>query len=363
MSFGRATWAIAVVLAVGIGAVVADDTTTPAKRVHTLRDQLRNVSVGWPEAVAALAIVAFVYVYLGGSRENESIADAWFNVVRPTLDLQFAKVGAYQGPPRDRPLIKDSCFSYRVYSSGRRNCSGLLASLELRKRQDLLSIVLSSLGVITSQDKCTIEIPLEASTMEPFVLLLCRRRDEKRVRKTYSDVEQFAVRASQPAALKSIGITVLADTPEVVSELLDQRVLKVLTEHRDLFVSLYISDQSTYPMALSPASLRMDFLLPKTRSIERVRRLVEMSVFLIDQVASLKLSAVAKSRATAARAKVAQAQYRLTHEERQQQVMQRKIEALEKERDGLSGEALKKFEQRQEKLAMKRRGPKMKIMR
>lgn len=226
MSSGRATWAIAVVLAVGIGAVVADDTATPAKRVHTLRDQLRNVSVGWPEAVAALAIVAFVYVYLGGSRENESIADAWFNVVRPTLDLQFAKVGAYQGPPRDRPLIKDSCFSYRVYSSGRRNCSGLLASLELRKRQDLLSIVLSSLGVITSQDKCTIEIPLEASTMEPFVLLLCRRRDEKRVRKTYSDVEQFAVRASQPAALKSIGISVLADTPEVVSELLDQRVLK-----------------------------------------------------------------------------------------------------------------------------------------
>ncbi|SPQ99536.1 unnamed protein product (mitochondrion) [Plasmodiophora brassicae] len=325
MSSGRATWAIAVVLAVGIGAVVADDTATPAKRVHTLRDQLRNVSVGWPEAVAALAIVAFVYVYLGGSRENESIADAWFNVVRPTLDLQFAKLLLLPG--------------------------------------DLLSIVLSSLGVITSQDKCTIEIPLEASTMEPFVLLLCRRRDEKRVRKTYSDVEQFAVRASQPAALKSIGISVLADTPEVVSELLDQRVLKVLTEHRDLFVSLYISDQSTYPMALSPASLRMDFLLPKTRSIERVRRLVEMSVFLIDQVASVKLSAVAKSRATAARAKVAQAQYRLTHEERQQQVMQRKIESLEKERDGLSGEALKKFEQRQEKLAMKRRGPKMKIMR
>lgn len=35
-------------------------------------------------------------------------------------------------------LMKDSASEFKFYASGRRHCSSLLATLELRKRQDLL---------------------------------------------------------------------------------------------------------------------------------------------------------------------------------------------------------------------------------
>ena len=61
-------------------------------------------SVGMMEALACVLVIAFVFVYVKGLRFNDDLANAWFKTVRPILDLQFAKVGAYHG-------ICDYCLS------------------------------------------------------------------------------------------------------------------------------------------------------------------------------------------------------------------------------------------------------------
>ncbi|KMS94444.1 hypothetical protein BVRB_021370 [Beta vulgaris subsp. vulgaris] len=109
--------------------------------------------------------------------------------------------------------------------------------------------------------------------------------------------------------------------------------------------------------------LRIEFKVPAVHSMQRIKKIVEMSLFIADQIASIKLTSQARSRATSIRSKVAQAHRKLTHEERSEQIQRKKLEALEQQRNALSGDALRQFEERQQKLSMKRRGPKMKIMR
>jgi tRNA(Arg) A34 adenosine deaminase TadA len=84
-----------------------------------------------PLEMCMIAIVlAFIANFFFGKQKNRSIAKKWFSSIESVLESQFAVVGAYD-PPQKSKLYKVSHSEYRVYASGRRNCSGLLAIIEV----------------------------------------------------------------------------------------------------------------------------------------------------------------------------------------------------------------------------------------
>lgn len=65
-------------------------------------------------------------------------------------------------------LLRESASTFKMYATGRRFCQSFTATLDLRKRQDLLSYAYSL--VSPSDDELNIEIEMNESAMPPLVL-------------------------------------------------------------------------------------------------------------------------------------------------------------------------------------------------
>jgi len=100
--------------------------------------------------------------------------------------------------------------------------------------------------------------------------------------------------------------------------------------------------------------------------MEDLKRLTKMAIHFIDKVASKRLSAQARARALHKRKIVAEKIYRASHLERQERLTKRKELRRQKEETNqleLSPEAQRKKEAREYKAMMKRKQPKVKIIR
>ena len=82
--------------------------------------------------------------------------------------------------------------------------------------------------------------------------------------------------------------------------------------------------------SLSSAILRFECRVSVNANTESLRKLTEMMFYLIDRVSALKLSAAVKKKALTARQELASQKFRLSHEERQEQMQLRKEEQLRK---------------------------------
>ena len=78
-------------------------------------------------------------------------------------------------------LIKESPFVFRLYATGRRYCTGLLATLELKRRQDLFSMLLALVDLSTTRDS-VVRLRLSCQGVvccnNPSWWLLSRRRSK-----------------------------------------------------------------------------------------------------------------------------------------------------------------------------------------
>jgi len=267
-------------------------------------------------------------------------------------------------------LLKESQSCFKFYASGRRHCHCLLATLELRKRHDLFSLILAAVDLSVSADTVTIEVPMNDTDMEPFVFAIVRRKQERKLRKSTKDLENYCgvVKSTRlPSTL-----CILTDCPELEREFLDDPVVSVLKEREDLFASLHFTDQNSNPAFYAGGSgnkkiLRLKFNLPSQKNMGDLAPLMKMAVVhFIDRVASIRLSAQARARATQKRKIVADNLFRASHAQRQEALLKRKEELRKKEEENateLSPEAQRRKEARDYKAALKRKQPRVKILR
>ena len=104
-------------------------------------------STNWDSYYLELLMCAGIVVYfinlLAGRSKNSKLANAWFNANKEYLGTQFAMVGddgvspdmTYNG------LVKDTDSVYNLWCSGRVCCEGMLVTLKLLKRQDLVNTI------------------------------------------------------------------------------------------------------------------------------------------------------------------------------------------------------------------------------
>lgn len=143
------------------------------------------------ETVVAVVASLYLLVYFLGKRRNDRLAVSWLHAVRPLFEANFSHVGVAEKP--DGPLMQQEAnHCYKFFASGRVNCAYALLTLEMRKRQDLLSSALVQL-VMPEKDRMIVEIPINPSEALPLVFAVCKKALAKTFRTSNEDLVTFYI--------------------------------------------------------------------------------------------------------------------------------------------------------------------------
>ncbi|KAK4401987.1 hypothetical protein Sango_0939400 [Sesamum angolense] len=284
----------------------------------------------WVEVVCVPFLVLFTINYFMGKWENENIALAWatkFAAKDSIFDKNFSLLGV--GETEDSPLLlKEGQNVFRFYASGRRFCSGLLATMVLKSRHDLIS----------SEEEIG--------------------KDDAQGGK---DLQRFAALVTPPSGRKWVAeeLQVVSESKEVAGDLITDVVLDQLSRNLEKDSSQCISDQH---LGSNKKMLVFKFAIPDANNMADMTRLVALIPYYIDLIGRYKLSSHVK----AARLKVAQEIYKELQNARQEALQKKKAEQkkkLDEAESKLSAEALRKREAKERARQMKKGMPKLKMTR
>ncbi|KAK6121359.1 hypothetical protein DH2020_044886 [Rehmannia glutinosa] len=309
---------------------------------------------------------------------SESDSDSQKSVEDPKPDVKFSKklasfwieiacpVGS--GETDDSPLLlQDGKNVFKFYASGRRFCSGLLATMELKSRHDLISRLYNM--VVPCKDEITFEVYMNDDAMDQVVFALARKKLAKTMQKEMRDLQRFAGLVNPPNGRKWVTdeLQVVSESKEVAGVLITDVVLdqvfgeKAFEKFGKGFISMHFSDQH---LGSAKKMLVFKFALPDANKMADMTRLVALVPYYIDLIGRYKLSSHARSKTEASRSKVAQEIYKELQNARQEALQKKKAEQrkkLEEAETKLSAEALRKREAKERARQMKKAMPKMKM--
>jgi hypothetical protein len=197
----------------------------PPAPPRTPAELLRAFSI---EIACVSFLICFLLNYFTGKKQNEAIALAWatkFATRDSIFDKNFSLLGTGDG--RDTPLLlKEGQDVFKFYASGRRFCQGMLATMEMRARHDLLSKLLEL--VFPRKDTITFEVVMNDESMDHVMVAVARKKAAKTMHKEERDLQKFAsVLASAPAGKKWVAdeLAVVAESKEVAGDMISEAVL------------------------------------------------------------------------------------------------------------------------------------------
>nr|GMC89749.1 uncharacterized protein At5g49945 [Ipomoea batatas] len=323
------------------------------------------------EIVCVSFLIVFVINYFTGKRENENIALAWatkFATKDTIFDKNFSLLGV--GETDDSPLLlKEGQNVFKFYASGRRYCQGLLATMELKSRHDLISRLYNM--VVPCKDEITFEVYMNDDSMDQVVLAVARKKLAKSMQKELRDLQRFAGLMAPPTGRKWVTdeFTVVSESKEVAGDMITEVVLeqvfgeKAFEKFGKGFISMHFSDQH---VGSHKKMLVFKFALPNANNMADMTRLVALIPYYIDLVGKYKLSPHARSKTDATRTKIAQDLYKELQNARQEAMQRKKAEQrkkLEEAEAKLSAEALRKKDAKDRARQLKKSMPKIKMTR
>lgn len=296
-------------------------------------DWLKLVDKFRYDSAAVLFVLAYALWYLYGQSQNASIIRQIAKAVRPVLRSQFAQTG-YGAADSGTGLTWTSDDTAEIWSSGRKNCNGMLVSIQLQPRQDLYHTLIASnvlprlLGFVgipaallasslplagSTSDTITVEVPLEehgARPAEDCILALVPARDEKAAAAyvaARSDLSTYCTEVKE-GALKESGIPTgymaWADTREVVAAVLPPSVLAQLpalgSDLKEIHVTDRAEDIRARVSVVSKKMLRLVFTLPPgvagAARDDLLASFILQACAVTDHVARMQLSTVVSAR-------------------------------------------------------------------
>ncbi|CAI9765308.1 unnamed protein product [Fraxinus pennsylvanica] len=323
------------------------------------------------EIVCVSFLIMFTINYFTGKKENENLALAWaskFATKDSIFDKNFSLLGV--GETEDSPLLlKEGQNVFKFYASGRRFCSGVLGSMELKSRHDLISRLYNM--VVPCKDEITFEVYMNDGAMDQVVFALARKKLAKIMQKEAGDLQRFAALVAPPSGRKWVAeeLQVVSESKEVSGDLITDAVLdqvfsdKAFEKFGKGFISMHFSDKH---MGLNKKMLVFKFALPDANHMADMTRLVALVPYYIDLIGRYKLSSHARSKTETARIKVAQEIQKELQNARHEALQKKKGEQrkkLEEAEAKLSAEALRKKEAKERARQVKKTMPKMKMSR
>lgn len=316
-------------------------------------------------------LIIFVINYFTGRRENENLALSWatkFAIKNSIFEKNFSLVGVGDGD--DSPLLlKEGHNVFKFYASGRKFCQGMLATMELKSRHDLISRVYNF--VVPCKDEISFEIYMNDDAMDQVVFAVAKKKVGKLLLKELNDLGKFASLVSTPSNRKWVSeeLVVISESKEVAGDLITEAVLdqvfgeKAFEKFGKSFISMHFSDQQP---GIHKKKLIFKFALPDANNMADMTRLVALVPYYIDLVGRYKLSSQARSKTDGARVKAAQEAHKERQNARQEALQRKKAERrkmIEEVEAKLSAEAIRKKEAKERARQMKKAMPKMKTTR
>ncbi|KAI5077911.1 hypothetical protein GOP47_0007735 [Adiantum capillus-veneris] len=321
------------------------------------------------EVACIFFLIFFAIAYFLGKKENENIALAWaaqFAGKNGIFDKNFSLLGTSTEP--DSPvLIKEGQNIFKFYASGRRFCRGLLATMDLQCRHDLITCMWYF--VSPRKDEITIDVFMNDENMEPFTFALVRKKNVKTILKDWKDLQTYAGAQVQRTGL-SEELAIIAEFRDLAYDVVTETALdqvfgeKAFERFGKHFVSMHFTDE--FPSGAHKRILQFKFTLPSINSMGDMSRLIALVPYYIDLLGRYKLSTQLRAKADAARAKVAQEAFKEAQTARQEASQKRKQErrkAFESVDSKLSVEAIRKREEKERLRQMKKSMPRIKISR
>jgi hypothetical protein len=275
------------------------------------------------ETACIVLLAAFAANYYNGRLANRRIALSWGRTFAQLLDSNFSRVGEGGGL-----LIKESENRYRVPATGRRNCHGLQATLNLARRHDLFATVYEFF--MPTPDTLTIEVPYE-DNVDPMVFALVPNPRAKTVLKDNTDLSLFAKQVAWPELNQ--WFTVIAESEEGAGLVLTKQISSTIAKYHNIVRYIHISDQ--FPHLTYKRMMRFELNLPAAEKMEDLATLMRMIIFLIDHMPNIKLPPAAKARADKKRAKAAEEEAKAAHAQRQEAAQQKKAEKRASDKEKL----------------------------
>nr|BAJ95502.1 predicted protein [Hordeum vulgare subsp. vulgare] len=295
------------------------------------------------EIIYVSIIVLYAVNFFNGKRKNDSIAASWIESVQPILSSNFSEYGKGQ-------IVKESNYSYKVVAEGRQNCIGLQATLELRKRHDLLSVVTELLW--KANDVLTIDVAMSDKAMEAFVFAVTKKKEDKRTKKASTDLNEFTSIYSVPS-LPSMSI--LTETFELTDEILKPEIIAALNANENEFIKMHFSDQDT----LSPKYKKMLHFQFRANDLNKLNTLTRMAIALIDIVADVNFNPRIKAKSDKNRSAATEKAEKLKNAQRQEAAQQRKFDKKQEEKKKWASLSPEEQAKREEKEAKKEQKKKM----
>ncbi|RDX91896.1 hypothetical protein CR513_26048, partial [Mucuna pruriens] len=324
------------------------------------------------EIVCGSFLVMFAVNYFSGKRENENIALSWaaqFAAKDSIFEKNFSLLGIGDGGDDAPLLLKEGQTTFKFYASGRRYCQGLLATLELKSRHDLIARIYNM--IVPCRDEITFEVYMNDDSMDHVVFAMAKKKAAKAMHKDVRDLQRFASFVSPPTSRKWIpdDLSLISESKEVAADLITDAVIdqvfgdKAFEKFGKGLISLHFSDQH---LGIHKKVLLFKFVLPAAKNMADMTRLVALVPYYIDLIGRYKLSSQARSKTEAARQKAALEAQKELRNAQQEAMQRRKAERkkmVEEAEAKLSAEAIRKKEQKERARQMKKSMPRMKMAR
>ena len=214
------------------------DSGSDSKKVENPID--RNVSRSYiVETVCGWFLIMFVINFFAGKKENENIALAWvmkFAVKDSIFEKNFSLLGVGDSKDEDSPLLlKEGQNVFKFFASGRRFCQGLLATMELKSRHDLISRLFNL--VVPCKDEISFEVYMNDDAMDHVVFAVAKKKAAKTMQKESRDLQRFASLVSAPSSRKWVAeeLAVVSESKEVAGDLVTEAVIEQVLICSSLF--------------------------------------------------------------------------------------------------------------------------------
>lgn len=241
------------------------------------------------EVLMMVMVVAFILTCFSGKSTNEALANKWFSNNREFFINNYAHIGTETQYNIDTPMLKESYNNFKFYASGRVNINYTLVSLDLMKRQDLLS-QLGSLFFPSEKDRLIIEFSVNCDLQNVFCI--CRKKDIKYMKKTYPDID-YMTKNYEPEFMstqQAKNLVLLTEDDESIDLLFDRNLKNSFEKVQGTIDIIYFTDRQTY--SKEKYVLFCSFYVD---SMKNAKAITEFCHLLVDKISNIELGTKRKA--------------------------------------------------------------------
>ena len=301
-------------------------------------------------------VLIFILNSIYGVKKNRAIANKWFLKNRSFFEDNYSHLGGEREyNPSNLSLIKDSYNDYKFFASGRVYVSWCLVDINLKRRQDLISL-LSQIFLFGEKDRIMYEISLAPSEDVPCIFAICKRKDVKTTKKNYREINEFT-EASNPSIMDK-NYMLLTEDEETLNRLFSNRQFLNQYKKIEKFLELiFFTDRRT---AKDKHGLVVSFELKNSYTEADFYDMTVFTHMLIDTIGATSVKATYRKEANARRKEYEAKISRELAEKNKEEIKNAKDEKKNAEKNKpMTREQLRKKEEKERKDAIKERRKKL----